>query len=78
MGLGFVWYWLVYWWRVLKMDSLIAGLDLPVVPLSEQQQKELDKQRAIQQQKIKDIKAQLDALRHLGNECICLFDFFFI
>jgi hypothetical protein len=31
--------------------------------LSEQQQKELDKQRALQQQKIKDIKAQLDALR---------------
>ncbi len=31
--------------------------------MSEQQQKELDKQRAIQQQKIKDIKAQLDALR---------------
>jgi hypothetical protein len=28
-----------------------------------QQQQELDKQRAIQQQKIKDIKAQLDALR---------------
>jgi hypothetical protein len=27
------------------------------------QQKELDKQRALQQQKIKDIKAQLDALR---------------
>jgi hypothetical protein len=24
------------------MDSLIAGLDLPAVPLSEQQQKELD------------------------------------
>jgi hypothetical protein len=48
--------------------------------LSEQQQQELDKQRAIQQQKIKDIKAQLDALRQdcLGNECICLFDFFFI
>ncbi|VVM18120.1 hypothetical protein BSPWISOXPB_7296 [uncultured Gammaproteobacteria bacterium] len=45
------------------MDSLIAGLDLPAVPLSEQQQQELDKQRAIQQQKIKDIKAQLDALR---------------
>jgi hypothetical protein len=40
------------------MDSLIAGLDLPVVPLSEQQQQELDKQRALQQQKIKDIKAQ--------------------
>jgi hypothetical protein len=32
------------------MDSLIAGLDLPVVPLSEQQQQELDKQRALQQQ----------------------------
>ena len=48
---------------IAKMDSLIAGLDLPVVPLSEQQQQELDKQRAIQQQKIKDIKAQLDALR---------------
>jgi hypothetical protein len=31
---------------IAKMDSLIAGLDLPVVPLSEQQQKELDKQRA--------------------------------
>jgi hypothetical protein len=30
------------------MDSLIAGLDLPVVPLSEQQQQELAKQRAIQ------------------------------
>jgi uncharacterized membrane-anchored protein YhcB (DUF1043 family) len=72
------------------MDSLIAGLDLPAVPLSEQQQKELDKQRALQQQKIKDIKAQLDALRQdltvhlsnnaicLGNERICLFDFFFI
>jgi hypothetical protein len=42
------------------MDSLIAGLDLPAVPLSEQQQQELDKQRAIQQQKIKDIKAQLE------------------
>jgi hypothetical protein len=42
---------------IAKMDSLIAGLDLPVVPLSEQQQQELDKQRAIQQQKIKDIKA---------------------
>jgi hypothetical protein len=48
---------------IAKMDSLIAGLDLPVVPLSEQQQKELDEQRALQQQKIKDIKAQLDALR---------------
>ena len=48
---------------IAKMDSLIAGLDLPAVPLSKQQQKELDKQRAIQQQKIKDIKAQLDALR---------------
>ena len=48
---------------IAKMDSLIAGLDLPAVPLSEQQQKELDKQRALQQQKIKDIKAQLDALR---------------
>ena len=48
---------------IAKMDSLIAGLDLPAVPLSEQQQKELDKQRTIQQQKIKDIKAQLDALR---------------
>jgi hypothetical protein len=35
------------------MDSLIAGLDLPAVSLSEQQQKELDKQRALQQQKIK-------------------------
>jgi hypothetical protein len=33
------------------------------VSLSEQQQKELDEQRALQQQKIKDIKAQLDALR---------------
>jgi hypothetical protein len=32
---------------IAKMDSLIAGLDLPAVPLSEQQQKELDKQRAI-------------------------------
>jgi hypothetical protein len=32
------------------------GLDLPVVPLSEQQQKELDKQRAIQQQKIKNTR----------------------
>jgi uncharacterized small protein (DUF1192 family) len=31
--------------------------------LSEQQQKELDKRRAIQQQKIKDIKAQLEALK---------------
>jgi hypothetical protein len=39
---------------IAKMDSLIAGLDLPVVPLSEQQQKELDEQRALQQQKIKD------------------------
>jgi hypothetical protein len=29
---------------IAKMDSLIAGLDLPAVPLSEQQQKELDKQ----------------------------------
>jgi hypothetical protein len=48
---------------IAKMDSLIAGLDLPAVPLSEQQQKELDKQRALQQQKIKDIKAQLDTLR---------------
>ena len=48
---------------IAKMDSLIAGLDLPAVSLSEQQQKELDKQRALQQQKIKDIKAQLDALR---------------
>jgi hypothetical protein len=28
------------------MDSLIAGLDLPAVSLSEQQQKELDKQRS--------------------------------
>jgi hypothetical protein len=45
------------------MDSLIAGLDLPAAPLSKQQQKELDKQQALQQQKIKDIKAQLDALR---------------
>jgi hypothetical protein len=51
------------------MDSLIAGLDLPAVSLSEQQQKELDEQRALQQQKIKDIKAQLDALRHW---CYCL------
>ena len=48
---------------IAKMDSLIAGLDLPAVSLSEQQQKELDEQRALQQQKIKDIKAQLDALR---------------
>jgi hypothetical protein len=40
MGLGFVWYWLVYWWWVL----LVYGYQL-------------------QQQKIKDIKAQLDALR---------------
>ncbi|CAC9500147.1 hypothetical protein [uncultured Gammaproteobacteria bacterium] len=48
---------------IAKMDSLIAGLNLPVVPLSEQQQKELDKRRAIQQQKIKDIKAQLEALK---------------
>ena len=48
---------------IAKMDSLIAGLDLPAVPLSKQQQKELDKQRVLQQQKIKDIKAQLDALR---------------
>jgi hypothetical protein len=31
---------------IAKMDSLIAGLDLPAVPLSEQQQKELDKQRS--------------------------------
>jgi hypothetical protein len=38
---------------IAKMDSLIAGLDLPAVSLSEQQQKELDKQRALQQQKIK-------------------------
>jgi hypothetical protein len=34
---------------IAKMDSLIAGLDLPAVPLSKQQQKELDKQRVLQQ-----------------------------
>jgi hypothetical protein len=39
----------------IKDLCFIAGLDLPAVPLSEQQQKELDKQRALQQQKIKDI-----------------------
>jgi hypothetical protein len=44
---------------IAKMDSLIAGLDLPAVPLSEQQQKELDKQRAainaIKTMEIKDL-----------------------
>ena len=48
---------------VVKMDALIAGLDLPVVQLTQEQQQELDKQQTIQQQKIKDIKAQLEALR---------------
>jgi hypothetical protein len=45
-----------------KAEVSIMGNDSESV-LSEQQQKELDKQRALQQQKIKDIKAQLDALR---------------
>jgi hypothetical protein len=48
---------------VLLPDVTCARLSTEVFPLDGviTQTKELDKQRALQQQKIKDIKAQLDA-----------------
>jgi hypothetical protein len=55
------------------MDSLIAGLDLPAVSLSEQQQKELDKQRALQQQKLTaSLLAWFKWLFGLNGSWVCL------
>ena len=47
---------------IAKMDTLIAELDLPKTILSEAEQDQLNTQRQIQQDRLDDIKAQIEAL----------------
>ncbi len=47
---------------IAKMDTLIAELDLPKTKLSEAEQAQLNTQRQIQQDRLDDIKAQIEAL----------------
>ena len=47
---------------IAKMDTLIAELDLPKTKLSEAEQAKLNTQRQIQQDRLDDIKAQIEAL----------------
>jgi hypothetical protein len=47
---------------IAKMDTLIAELDLPKTILSEAEQAQLNTQRQIQQDRLDDIKAQIEAL----------------
>jgi hypothetical protein len=54
------------------MDTLIAELDLPKTKLSEAEQAKLNTQRQIQQDRLDDIKAQIEALENVLIWCFFL------